>query len=288
MEITDISDNELEQIISDLKSEFKGKLIKIYVVNVKTSNIDLNSNTDSLIHPLVMDDLDFTHYLPKKLTPETKIVLSDENSFLYEYAGSKNGISEYKPVKCFEARFDMEDYLKLMLQFFECELNQLYFFFSNPPMENPHLRGNYLEKIKNESKDFSSHTVFRSLYPSQKVIIYGRYLSNDNVQTLVKVKQCFSLTEIELNTFDFKINEVIPSYRPIDAYKPQTRVMGIDFGASRIVVCVSRNGYTHLVKIDEEYSMPSVISFIEDKPIIGNVAKRHLEMLLNDIGARFI
>uniref|UniRef100_A0AC34Q434 Uncharacterized protein n=1 Tax=Panagrolaimus sp. JU765 TaxID=591449 RepID=A0AC34Q434_9BILA len=283
-----IIDAKLDQIISDSKSEFKEKLIKIYFVNNDVPNIAFNSIVDPLFHPLKIGDIDFTHHLPIKLAPETKIVLIDHisfNSFLYEYVNTKNGVLEYKPVKCFEARFDMENHLKLMLQFFECELNELHILFSRLLNWTP-VR-NYLKLIKKENRDFSSYTVFSHLFNSQKAIIYGRYLSNDNVQSLLKLQQRLFLNEIELNTFNFKINKIIPSCRAIETYEPQTRLMGIDLGASRIVVCVSRNGRAELVKIDQEYSMPSVISFVEDEPIIGNVARRHLakqpELVLFDL-----
>uniref|UniRef100_A0AC34RQ18 Uncharacterized protein n=1 Tax=Panagrolaimus sp. JU765 TaxID=591449 RepID=A0AC34RQ18_9BILA len=147
--------------------------------------------------------------------------------------------------------------------------------------------GNYLEMIKKEIKDFTSYTVFTPLSIGQKAIIYGRYLSSDSIQTLLKLPEYYFPSEIQSNTFNFKINKVIPSYRAIDTYRPQTRLIGIDLGANKIVVSVSRNASTELVKIDQEYSMPSVISFVEDEPIIGNVARKHLtknpELVLSDL-----
>uniref|UniRef100_A0AC34RBG6 Uncharacterized protein n=1 Tax=Panagrolaimus sp. JU765 TaxID=591449 RepID=A0AC34RBG6_9BILA len=274
----------LDQIISDLESKFKEKLIKIYVV--ESLNIDSNLIVDPLIHPLLVDDIDFTHYSSIKLTPEKKIVLVDHNSTLYEYVNTKNGVLEYKPVKCFEACIDMENHLELMLQFFGCKLNQLHIIILEPHIDWDS-DFNYLEIIKKENENFTSYTVFSHLFNSQKAIIYGRYLSNDNVQSLLKLQQCDFLTEIELNTFNFEVCKVIPSYRAINTYKPQTKLMGIDLGANRIVVCISRNWRAELVKIDRDYSMPSVISFAEDKPIIGFVAGRHLakhpELVLFDL-----
>uniref|UniRef100_A0AC34QBC2 Uncharacterized protein n=1 Tax=Panagrolaimus sp. JU765 TaxID=591449 RepID=A0AC34QBC2_9BILA len=248
------NDAKLEQIISDLKSEFKEKLIKIYVVKNENSNIDSNLIADPLIYSLKVHDLDFTHHLTTKLTPETKIVLIEKNSFLYEYVMSKNGVLEYKPVKCFEACADMQNYLKLMLQFFEYEMNQLHFFIFRLYFDS---FDKYLETIKKENKEFSSYTVFMDHSISEKAIIYGRYLSKDNVQTLLRLKKCVSLNEIESNTFNFKVSKAIPSFRVIDTFKPQTRLMGIDLGANTIVVCVSRDGHPELIKIDREYSMPS-------------------------------
>uniref|UniRef100_A0AC34Q764 Cell division protein FtsA n=1 Tax=Panagrolaimus sp. JU765 TaxID=591449 RepID=A0AC34Q764_9BILA len=192
----------LDEIISDLKLKYKHSLIKIYVVCDESLNIDPNLIADPLIHLLNFNDIDFTHYLSKEVDPKKKIVFVNKNSMLYEYVNTKNRILEYKPMKCFEGPFVKENYLKLMLQFFEYE--------------------------------------------------------------------------IQLNTFNFELCKIIPSSRAIETYKPQTRLMGIDLGASRIVVSVSRNGHTELVKIDQEYSMPSVISFVEDEPIVGNVAVRHL------------
>uniref|UniRef100_A0AC34R3Z6 Uncharacterized protein n=1 Tax=Panagrolaimus sp. JU765 TaxID=591449 RepID=A0AC34R3Z6_9BILA len=279
----------LGQIILDFKLKFKEKLIKIYVVGEEDSNVDFDSIDDPLIHPLMMDDIDFTHYSPVKLTPESKILFVNKSSFLYEYVNSKNGVLEYKPVKCFQAPLDMENHLQLMLQFFEYELNQPNFVILGRHVCNLGALGNYLGIIKKQNKDFSSYIVCPDLYydDSQKAIIYGRYLSNDNVQTLLKLQKSSYLGVVGPITFNFKINEVIPSFRAIDTYKPQTRLMGIDLGSSRTVVCVSRNGRTELVKIDREYSMPSVISFVEDEPIIGHVAERHLrknpELVLSDL-----
>uniref|UniRef100_A0AC34QQX3 Uncharacterized protein n=1 Tax=Panagrolaimus sp. JU765 TaxID=591449 RepID=A0AC34QQX3_9BILA len=277
----------LDQIISNLKSEFKETLIKIYVVSDESSNIDCNLIDDPLVHPLLIDDLDFTHYSSIKLTSETKIVLIDFNSTLCEYATSKNNVLEYEPVKCLEACVDMENHLKLMLQCFECELNQLHLLIYKLHTLDKDPAYNYLELIKKESKNFSSYTVFTHLLNSEKAIIYGRYLSNDNVQSLLKLQKCFFFNEIELKASNFEVNKVIPLYRAIGTYESQTRLMGIDLGASRIVVCVSRNGRTELVQIDQEYSMPSVISFTEDEPVIGNVARRHFakkpELVLFDL-----
>uniref|UniRef100_A0AC34QMG0 Uncharacterized protein n=1 Tax=Panagrolaimus sp. JU765 TaxID=591449 RepID=A0AC34QMG0_9BILA len=277
----------LDQIILDFKLKFKENLRKIYVVSNEISNIDSNSIIDPVIHPLLIDDIDFTHHLPIKLPPEKKVVLMDYNSTLYEYANSKKGVSEYKLMKCFEACFWMENHLKLMLHLFKCEFNQLHIFISELRAFDWDAVNNYLQIIKKENKDFSSYTVFTRLSNSEKAVIYGRYLSNDNVQTLLKLQSCLCLNEIEVNTLNFKVNKVIPSYQAIDTYQPQTRLMGIDLGASRTVVCVSRNERAELVKIDREYSMPSLISFVEDEPIIGNVAKRHLakkpELVLFDL-----
>uniref|UniRef100_A0AC34Q247 SHS2 domain-containing protein n=1 Tax=Panagrolaimus sp. JU765 TaxID=591449 RepID=A0AC34Q247_9BILA len=275
--------DELDMLIFYSKAKFKEKLENIYVVSVESSNYDFDLMEDIPIQQLTFDDLDFTNYSPTKLTPETKIVVIDDSSILYEYVNSENGILKYKPVKCFEARLDKENHLKLMLQLFECDLNQLHFFIHRS--ESSDL--DYLEIIKKEKKDFSSYTMFNYRCNSERAVIYGRYLTNDNVQSLLKLPYCFHLNEIELNTLNFKVNQVIPSFRAIDTYKPETRLMGIDLGSSRTVVCVSRNGRAELVKIDKEYSMPSVISFAEDKPIIGNVAKRHLakypELVLSDL-----
>uniref|UniRef100_A0AC34RGM5 Uncharacterized protein n=1 Tax=Panagrolaimus sp. JU765 TaxID=591449 RepID=A0AC34RGM5_9BILA len=262
-------DDKLDQIILQWKLFFEEELIKIYVVGNEISNIDFILIDDPLVHLLKMSDIDFTCYLQIKLTPETKIAwFEDNNSItLYEYANTRNGFLEYKLVKCFEARLDLENHVQLMLQFFECDLNQLHFF---------NLDYSRLEMIKKENNDFSSYTLFRRLSNSQSAIIYGRYLLNDNVQSLIKLPENFLLDDIEQNTLNFKVNKVIPSHWAIQTYQSQTRLMGIDLGASRTVVCVSRNGRAELVKIDREYSMPSVISFVENEPIIGNVAKRHL------------
>lgn len=65
--------------------------------------------------------------------------------------------------------------------------------------------------------------------------------------------------------------------RPINTYQSKTRLMGIDLETTRCVVCVSSNGRAELAKIEQEYDMPTIISFDEEEPIIGSVALRKLK-----------
>lgn len=124
----------------------------------------------------------------------------------------------------------------------------------------------------------------KKLSNAHKTMIYDRLLLEDEkVQSLVKPKEIiersFNYIASYPHSKDFSSN-ISAHYsltRPINAHKSLTRLMGIDLGESTCVVCIFRNGRAELVKIDQDYAMPTVISFVEKEPIIGTIAMRHFK-----------
>lgn len=129
-------------------------------------------------------------------------------------------------------------------------------------------------EITENSEYFASVTKLPDavLYVNRyKAMIFARHLINDKkIRSLIGYDPSIFLKS-NLRT---KKNSSIIIPRPIKTYKSKTRLMGINLRSTRCVVCISRNGRTETVKIDQEYAIP--ISFAEKNPIVGSAALRKL------------
>uniref|UniRef100_A0AC34QB93 Uncharacterized protein n=1 Tax=Panagrolaimus sp. JU765 TaxID=591449 RepID=A0AC34QB93_9BILA len=211
------------------------------------------------------------------------------NCFLYIISSSHSGIKGVKPVKTYET-YCADDGLKTIADHvFGLKEGEAHLVFQFSDISQTE-KESMIQKIEQDKEYFASTTMNQEELDTKdhyKAMIYSRFLSGDEqVKTLIKTDPNYFVD----NAYDKGVNKlntdrnerskyksrIITRPQFIDSYGSQTKLMGIDLGATRSVVCVSRNGSTELVKIDQENAMPTYISFAEDEPIVGSVAMRKL------------
>ena len=135
----------------------------------------------------------------------------------------------------------------------------------------------------------------RSMFPETRLIIDGELATITAKGATVHALQISSSETLPFVSFLFKeginvskgIGSVIDNcgiiYFPklVKEYESKTDVMGIDLGTTRCVLAVSRNKEIQIIPIDNsspgDLWTESVVSFNQEKPIIGKGAVRRLK-----------